>query len=251
MQQRKATFCWSTHHPGLHNTRAFKYSGCICWKMRAGSERRVQANRPKYKRAVSLDYVPLKSNVWLKSLRRSCWHTACTLNRYRTSGDTLVITAFCKRKHAHMWTHQACVENSVHAAYWLNARTNDNGRLGALHLDTAGYLQYKQPFKENKHFCCLLQQWEQIKTKYAGNCRTSRPSHEDLKDTGWRNKCLRWMEDTVQYSALLTICDFRQLLVCFNNGVQHWLFKWHVTCAHEGGTYWCHGSLVEPGDLRL
>lgn len=110
---------------------------------------------------------------------------------------------------------------------------------------------HKQPFKENKHFCCLLQQWEQIKTKYAGNCRTSRPSHEDLKDTGWRNKCLRWMEDTVQYSALLTICDFRQLQVCFNNGVQHWLFKWHVTCAHEGGTHWCHGSLVEPGDLRL
>lgn len=29
-------------------------------------------------------------------------------------------------------------------------------------------------------------------------------------------------------SAVLTIYDFKQLLVWFNNGVKHWLFTWHV-----------------------
>lgn len=37
--------------------------------------------------------VPLKSMLWLKSLRLSFKHTAWTRNRYSTSGDTGVMTA--------------------------------------------------------------------------------------------------------------------------------------------------------------
>ena len=63
--------------------------------------------------------VPLNNSVWLKSLRRSCWHTACTRNRYSTSGETLVITAFCKRKDAHTYTlTRKCIRQKVCMCGW-------------------------------------------------------------------------------------------------------------------------------------
>ena len=60
--------------------------------------------------------------LWLKSLRMSLIHTACTRNRYSTSGDTGVMTASCNTQ------NQGTVSNTQEHHKHLDVHT-DTGAL--------------------------------------------------------------------------------------------------------------------------
>lgn len=94
------TFLWY-FHCSLQQQRAHINNSILRSKKSSLSDNTVSANGRQYAemmwqpfisvwhlRALFVCVLPLKSMLWLKSLRMSFMQTACTRNRYSTSGET-------------------------------------------------------------------------------------------------------------------------------------------------------------------
>lgn len=111
-------------------------------------------------------------------------------------------------------------------------------------------LHTSRHLRGNKYIVSLLQQGDQNKAEDAGDCRTLRPSHEDLKGTRWRNKCLRWTKDTyclVLYEPFVisSSCQCDSIME-FNSGCLHDMssFRWDTLMPWACGTW--TPSIVNP-----
>lgn len=125
--QMKESFCHSTHHPGLHDTRAFKYSGCVCWKkwQCTHSACRSQANHHKYTLAVRLwpgtSEEQRLTEITPHIALTHCLHPEQVQDiRGHVADDRFLQeeTSRCFRP--------------ICSIYWPNARMTGNGKLSAL-----------------------------------------------------------------------------------------------------------------------
>lgn len=119
--------CRSTHHPGLHDTRAFKYPGCVCWKkwQCTHSVGRSQANHPESTSAVR--FWPRTSEeqrlteITPQIVLTHCLHPEQVQDiRGHVADDRFLQeeTRSCFRP--------------ICSIYWSNARMTDNGKLSTL-----------------------------------------------------------------------------------------------------------------------